>query len=697
MAVSGQIEIIEPDSGKKRYFSESELSGELTDTNDDLVVNPGSVVVLNPGDYTGVGNVGIPPEVTVVLMPGATVSYVSGFRTGNEFGTTGNPVNNSGHPLRSIDRYDAPNFTGATENIVDLNFGSEWAFEADLEDLRSTVQGEIVGGEFFWNIESGDLSSSPQTRFSSSVSVKSGAPPTRTLRFEDTEGTSFNVTEGDIDSDGTDEITIRAENEGVLSMSAGRLLQLGNGGADSGNILLFHKDVAIDSGGFEEAGQDIQDGVRLVSGLDINKSQPPTGGGGTFDGHVKRIDSIDLVGSGNIDITKNTQANSPAKYVISASISGGSTISVDDPENSRSFGDASTIVAGNALEATSPSSGEVRIDHEDTGKSFEFATENVVETTAEGHVQEAVTVGLSPSLKVDANAGSLEHDVNGANENTITGSFLETIEFDNNGHVTNVTFSTVDGGGPGGGSGGTISNIEFSQADSEFSITENSSTFNAEIVQRFLHDENSDKRLTGTNSAGSSNFVGVELDGTLTGPNDQFRIDGSFGTKYLSGATSITFHDSKSDMDSNTIDAKIEYRTGDDQFFISSIDNLELRSGSEMQVEASEKLTLKSITSNLDITALNNAVDISADDVTVDADKLKVIGDFEFENGLLKFKSVRTSQINISNTLDPGEAAIYLYDPLGVGNNIQLQWAERTPNGSTFTDVIGGTGSNSPI
>jgi hypothetical protein len=155
MSRVGQISVATPGEPLQLFFDATELPNVLGS-----VAKPGDHVTLYPGNYTQLSpntEVEVPEGVGVTILPGCKIDYVDGFREQNFAHDTEPPAgrdadvidslegNQRDHPLSdgavfpTAERYNIPNFTGFVENISDQNFGSEWAFESDVEDLRDTV------------------------------------------------------------------------------------------------------------------------------------------------------------------------------------------------------------------------------------------------------------------------------------------------------------------------------------------------------------------------------------------------------------------------------------------------------------------------------------------------------------------------------------------------------------------------------
>lgn len=158
MSRVGQISIARPGLPLQLRFEEKELKSVLENE-----AQPGDHVTLYPGDfstwydfdespYTEDTPVEVRKGISVTILPGAVVDYFTDetktYRDEN-FSHEGEPFDslNSGdrdHPLSEsanpAKRYEVPNFTGHIENIADQNLASEWAFETDLEKLRTAFE-----------------------------------------------------------------------------------------------------------------------------------------------------------------------------------------------------------------------------------------------------------------------------------------------------------------------------------------------------------------------------------------------------------------------------------------------------------------------------------------------------------------------------------------------------------------------------
>ena len=145
MSRVGQISIARPGAPLQLEFDERALKRAI-----EAEAQPGDHVSLYPGNYTiwdEDEEIFIESGVNVTILPGAKVDYEDGFRE-KEFSFDGKPTDATdsegvrNHPLATgaADRYLRPNFIGHTENIVDLNLGSEWALESDVEGLRTDFE-----------------------------------------------------------------------------------------------------------------------------------------------------------------------------------------------------------------------------------------------------------------------------------------------------------------------------------------------------------------------------------------------------------------------------------------------------------------------------------------------------------------------------------------------------------------------------
>jgi len=145
MSRVGQISIARPGAPLQLEFDERALKRAI-----EAEAQPGDHVSLYPGNYTiwdEDEEIFVESGVNLTILPGAKVDYKSGFRT-QDFAFDGKPTDSTdsegvrNHPFATgdADRYLRPNFIGHTENIVDLNLGSEWALEKDVEKLRSNFK-----------------------------------------------------------------------------------------------------------------------------------------------------------------------------------------------------------------------------------------------------------------------------------------------------------------------------------------------------------------------------------------------------------------------------------------------------------------------------------------------------------------------------------------------------------------------------
>lgn len=152
MAKVGQISIARPGLPLQLEFDEGKIKDVIEEN-----AQPGDHVTLYPGDYTDwhtkPGNeafdadtpIVIPEGVGVTILPGAKIEYEEDFRL-EDFDYDQEPIDAQNHPLSNSDRYKRPNFRGFVENISDTNLASEWAFETDVEGLRSQVTNLLERG-----------------------------------------------------------------------------------------------------------------------------------------------------------------------------------------------------------------------------------------------------------------------------------------------------------------------------------------------------------------------------------------------------------------------------------------------------------------------------------------------------------------------------------------------------------------------
>lgn len=179
MSRVGQISIASPGNPLQLFFNESDLKNVIENE-----ASAGDHVTMYPGNYTTLGQsqeIFIPEGVNITILPGAKVEYDGTFRKGNDFSHDGDPYDSRdglgtrNHPLSdgSVNRYAIPNFKGFIENIVDMNLGSEWAFESDVEELRDTIQGFNTDQQFF-EITSNVSASSVQVDLAEKIELRTG-------------------------------------------------------------------------------------------------------------------------------------------------------------------------------------------------------------------------------------------------------------------------------------------------------------------------------------------------------------------------------------------------------------------------------------------------------------------------------------------------------------------------------------------
>lgn len=167
MAKVGQISIARPGLPLQLEFDEGEIKDVIEEN-----AQPGDHVTLYPGDYTDWHNregneaydkdtpIVIPEGVGVTILPGAKVEYGDDFRI-EDFNYDGDTFDSQNHPLSNSDRYKYPNFRGFIENIADTNLASEWAFETDVEGLRTQVKDLLERGTTI-EVAVGDQSNPPE-------------------------------------------------------------------------------------------------------------------------------------------------------------------------------------------------------------------------------------------------------------------------------------------------------------------------------------------------------------------------------------------------------------------------------------------------------------------------------------------------------------------------------------------------------
>lgn len=265
MAKVGQISIARPGFPLQLKFNESELKSTL-----ELEAQPGDHVTLYPGDFrTWYENaeggettpVNIKQGVNVTILPGAKVRYTDEFRkrnfahgeapfdSKNESGDPNHPLNpnsNSyppqGDETRSSRRYEVPNFTGHIENIVDMNFGSEWAFESDLKNLQDRFN-EAVGDN--------------RTTIAVTSSSQSGSSPLKlgdTLEFVEKDSVDIFTEQIPEDEDGEGvRVSIEFDKNSVSSINAGRNLTANR---SAGEVTIDHEQI-IPTGQTENSGAEV--------------------------------------------------------------------------------------------------------------------------------------------------------------------------------------------------------------------------------------------------------------------------------------------------------------------------------------------------------------------------------------------------------------------------------------------------------
>lgn len=235
MSRVGQISIARPGAPLQLEFDERALKSVIEEE-----AQAGDHVSLYPGTYTVWDEdieIEIPAGVNITILPGAKVDYEAGFRD-EEFSHDGDPVDSidatglENHPLaQSRNRYLRPNFTGHVENIVDMNFGSEWAFERDVEVLREEV-GAIKNFDRFLEVGVKGKSTDPlELGFGNKIQFRSGD---RTA-----------ITHDWIDPQKKEDIYVKFDFEelsGVVeTASGGNKIQMRNA-KTSGNVIIDHEE-----------------------------------------------------------------------------------------------------------------------------------------------------------------------------------------------------------------------------------------------------------------------------------------------------------------------------------------------------------------------------------------------------------------------------------------------------------------------
>lgn len=402
MGLIGQISIARAQTALELRFQVEELK-EVVEKESE----PGDHITLHPGDFTNISErIEVPESVTITILPGAKVEYAPGFRL-EDFrhdGDTTDSTDGSGarnHPLSvsgGAERYAAPNFDGFVENINDLNFASEWAFELDLEQLRDNFLDFKNNVERNWILENTDTGQS--------VEVATDGPDSiRKVTFS-------TVGELDIDFDtapasppaAADIQIIENVDIGVSAINPGRLL---TASASTGNVDLKHEEIFTD---LPTTGQGTQAGrPRLIEEVIIHES-PDTSGNNTRDGHVEELLVADLVAGTDLSISVNE---------------------VD------------------------PGVDEITFNHDSGGTSFGPIPSNEIvtglETDGQGHVQGAQSQTAASALnliegtdiRVDGGNEINHANTGGASNDTNTSNFINSITFDGRGHVESIGTSEV--------------------------------------------------------------------------------------------------------------------------------------------------------------------------------------------------------------------------------------------------------------
>lgn len=268
MSRVGQISIARPGSPLQLKFEESELQTAIE--ND---ARPGDHVTLYPGDFTMWDEdteIFIEEGISVTILPGAKVDYASNFRE-EDFGHDGSPLDSTdgqgllNHPLAdgSAERYLRPNFTGHVENIVDLNLGSEWAFEEDVEELQDSLNTFVQNAANF--------------TFDIDVDSRNAPPLTfelgEELEFRDADNVNINIDNLPGNPDGI-YVEFEFDESFVTQVSGGDKITMRNG-VVSGNVTVDHADI-------QTLGSPQNSGLTYIQSLVLD------------DGHVVEVEEEDI-------------------------------------------------------------------------------------------------------------------------------------------------------------------------------------------------------------------------------------------------------------------------------------------------------------------------------------------------------------------------------------------------------------------
>lgn len=292
MSRVGKISIARPGSPLQLEFDEAALKDVLENQ-----ASPGDHVTLYPGDYTVDWDEAEPIEIrqgiSVTILPGATMRYfgeLGGTPTESQQSLTQNPrpnyrtedfehdkprptdstddQGNPDHPLATgaAERYVQPNFVGHVENIVDMNFGSEWAFESDVEELRTNFEDlESTVGSFVFETKT------PSDQTTATVGFEG------LVEFESSDG-NIDISVDQISGSGDEDVTVDFQlptlNDTVTSVSAGNKLQMENS-QTIGDVEVQHEVIST-SGDVQNSG------LTFINALTVD------------DGHVTNVEAEDI-------------------------------------------------------------------------------------------------------------------------------------------------------------------------------------------------------------------------------------------------------------------------------------------------------------------------------------------------------------------------------------------------------------------
>lgn len=276
MSRVGQISIARPGFPLQLKFSTGKLKQVLEQD-----AQPGDHITLYPGDYTTWYNetsdydqgteIEIEEGISVTILPGAKVDYYEGssetFRDENytHEGETFDSKDGQGdknHPLSlkpesaRAKRYNTPNFTGHIENIGDMNLASEWAFETDLEKLRTTFN-NVINQEEAFGVTTDNQTQTPNIELG------------KTLEFR--EKANVNISTESYGS-GNVGVNIEFDKNSIIQVDAGRNLTSIN---DGGEVTIDHEVIVPD-------GTSENSGTKFIQSLFFKN------------GHVKTVESAEV-------------------------------------------------------------------------------------------------------------------------------------------------------------------------------------------------------------------------------------------------------------------------------------------------------------------------------------------------------------------------------------------------------------------